>query len=264
MSKIVWLSDLHFSARGLVHGHDPRRRLSVAIDYINTHFEDAACCVISGDLADRGTSEDYQALASDLSALRMPIYPMVGNHDDRALLRAHLSVPDQAMSDFVQYAVETDDALLLCLDTQRAGSDGGEFCAARTDWLRETLDAAEGRPAILFMHHPPMALGLPMQDRDRMEDGAAFLDLVAGRPEVRYLCIGHVHRPISGIARGVPFTTMRSVLLEAPPPRPDWDWSRFKPAEEAPNLGMISVTNGDVTIQFLQFCPFGVGVGDAG
>lgn len=260
MFKAIWMSDLHFAKDGDVLGHDPRVRLRRAIAQINTHHGDAGLCVISGDLVNRGMAEDYHALRQELDALQIPYAPMMGNHDNRGLLRDALPLPKGGMPDFIQYGVETPEGLILCLDTHREGSDAGEFCAARANWLGRTLTEAGDRPVFLFLHHPPMALGLPMQDSDRMGDGDQFLDLISAFPTVRSLFIGHVHRPITGTIRGIPFSTMRSVLYQAPPPRPDWDWSSFTPAREAPNIGILSFAGGDVALQYDQFCDAGLGV----
>lgn len=251
--KFIWTSDPHFTAEGLVQNHDPRARLQAAIDHINTLHSDAALTIISGDMVNRGTGADYAAIRKHLDQLKTPYFPMMGNHDNRELLRNTLPLPADCMADFIQYQITTEDALLFCLDTNKSGADAGEFCAARQDWLRERLRAAGDTPSILFLHHPPFDLGLPMQDTERMVNGDEFLDLIADFDCVKYLCIGHVHRPISGSVRGIPFSTMRAILYQAPSPQPEWTWQTFKPADEAPNLGIVTVSNGDIRIHFDQF-----------
>ncbi|MGI9369059.1 MAG: phosphodiesterase, partial [Ruegeria sp.] len=67
------------------------------------------------------------------------------------------------------------------------------------------------------------------------------------------------HRPISGTVTGIPFSTMRSVLYQAPPPRPEWNWDTFRPSQEAPNLGVVTIADTGVNLQFDQFCGFEVG-----
>ncbi len=260
MLKVIWLSDLHFTSDGDVLGHDPRVWLKAAIDHVNDLHGDADFCVVSGDMVNRGTEVDYAALRSGLDRLTVPYHPMVGNHDNRALMAEFLPVPDTTLPVFVQYRIVTPEAVILCLDTQKAGVDAGEFCDVRSAWLRGELEAAGETAVYLFMHHPPHALGLPMQDADRLEGGAAFLDLVAAYDCIKYMFIGHVHRPISGVVRGVPFSTMRSVLYQASGPVPAWDWSTFKPGEEAPNIGVVTIEDGSVTLQFEQFCDYKQGV----
>ncbi|MDJ0823517.1 MAG: phosphodiesterase [Paracoccaceae bacterium] len=259
MTKLIWMSDLHFTAEGDVLGHDPRARLEAAISHINAHHDDAAYCVISGDLVNRGTPGDYATLAQALDGLTIPYLPMAGNHDDRALVRAHLPIPNDTMAAFVQYAVAAEGAAILCLDTLDPGKDSGAFCEDRKGWLRAALSAAGDTPAVIFMHHPPLPLCLPMQDADRLRDGEAFLQLLQGFDNVTYLCCGHVHRPITGTTHGIPFATMRSVLYQAPPPQPAWDWESFAPAKEAPALGVLKIGPSGVTLQYDQFCAFEIG-----
>jgi 3',5'-cyclic AMP phosphodiesterase CpdA len=259
MLKAIWMSDPHFTAVGEVLGHDPKARLSAAVKHVAEHHPDSAFTIISGDLVNRGTPEDYNVLKPYLDNLPCPYYPMAGNHDDRTLIKRTFDLPPDYMDDFIQYSVPTPEGLILCLDTQKSGSDAGEFCTSRTEWLRDKLEAAQNTPVFIFMHHPPMPLGLPMQDTDRLENGEAFLDLIAHYPNVKHLFIGHVHRPITGTIRGIPYATMRSVLYQAPAPKPDWDWDSFEPAQEAPNLGIITLNNADVCLHYTQFCEYTVG-----
>ena len=257
--KLIWLSDLHFQAVGNVLGHDPRVRLESAITHINSHHGDAAFCVISGDMVNRGTAEDYTALAAALNKLTIPYFPMAGNHDDRVVLAEHLPLPGDRMDDFIQYAVRREEALIVCLDTHKTGSDAGEICNERLNWLNDTLSSAGDLPVLLFMHHHPMPLGLPMQDTENLLNGSDLLDLIEESGRVKQMFVGHIHRPITGTVRGIPFATMRSVLYQAPAPQPQWDWDTFAPAEEPPGMGVVMVENGDVIIHHHQFCDYGVG-----
>lgn len=260
MTKLIWLSDPHFLAEGDVLGHDPRVRLRAAVDHVNDIHGDADLCVISGDLVNNGGQADYAALKVELDRLAMPVMPMMGNHDDRAVFRDVLGVPEGCMDGFVQYSVPVPDGLVVCLDTHKVGSDAGEFCAARRSWLREVLHDAADVPVFLFLHHPPMALGLPALDEICMDDGTGFLDILGAFINVQYMFVGHVHRPISGVVRGIGFSTMRSILFQAPPPKPAWDWDSFKAAKEAPQIGIVTLDGGDVRLHYEQFCGYETGV----
>lgn len=258
--KLIWMSDLHFEAEGLVLGHNPRLRLQAAVDFIAEHHSDAAGCLITGDLVETGSVQNYQALKGFLDGLPMPVLPMTGNHDDRAVLRAVLPLPGTAMPDFIQYRTDFGDLSIMCLDTLNPGAAASALCAERMGWLKAELGALNGRPAIVAMHHPPMTLGLPMLDPDNLQNGAALLTLLAEHPNVLHLLAGHVHRPCSGTARGVPFTTAKSVLYQAPAPRPEWDWSSFLPAAEAPALTVLDYSADGLTLQQCQFCDHGLDV----
>ena len=261
--KFIWMSDPHMVARGGVLGHDPRARLRAAVAFINTHHSDARFCIISGDLVDGGGAEDYRALAAILKDLVVPVYPMVGNHDDRALLRAHLAVPPGGMTDFVQYAVpDLTGARILCLDTLTPGSGDGSFCAARLKWLGACL-AESADPTYVFMHHPPFALELPCLDDSCNRDGAAMMAAFRDAPQIRHLFMGHIHQAITGRVGGIPFATMRAILYQAPPPEPPWDWENFAPALVPPALGVITLRDGDAILRYQDFCAVDLGLDEA-
>ena len=177
----------------------------------------------------------------------------MGNHDTRDAFTCGLPLPPDRLDGFVQFAISLADVRLLCLDTLKPGSAAGEICAARLAWVEAQLRAHPDDPTLVFLHHPPMALGLPMQDIDRLENGVALLDLLAAIGNVRFIGAGHVHRPVCGSVRGISFATMRSVLMQAPPPRPAWDWGSFAPADEAPAFGVIDANGDDVNLQYIEF-----------
>ncbi len=259
MTKIIWMTDPHFQNTGLIDTLNPRTRLQAAIEHMNTHHSDADFMVLTGDLIGDDIEGDYVRIAEYLARSKIPVYPMVGNNDDRAGFRKNLSLPENTMSEFIQYKLEETDATFLCLDTHMMGSHAGQFCDARQTWLRDVLSACID-PVYVFMHHPPMDLHLPKQDEIKLTESDAFLDLIGERGKVKHLFIGHVHRPTSGTIRGIPFATLGALSFQAPAPQPAWDWEGFVPAREAPHYGVLYVDDGNVTLQYTQFCVYEHGI----
>ncbi|MEL6684872.1 MAG: metallophosphoesterase [Pseudomonadota bacterium] len=260
MTKIIWMSDPHFQMTGTIDGLDPRVRLETAIAYLNDHHADADFAVLTGDLVGDDVAEDYLGIARYLAKSKVTIHPLMGNNDERDSFRAHLTLPANVMPDFIQYVVETPDQTFICLDTHKVGSHAGQFCSARQAWLDQTLARDPAKPAYIFMHHPPLALGLPPQDEIMLEDDHAFLDIVSAHKNVKHLFMGHVHRPTAGTVRGIPFATIGALSFQAPAPRPAWYWDSFVVAQEAPQLGVILIENDNVVLQYTQFCDYDVGV----
>lgn len=253
------MSDPHFQNEGTIGGLDPRARLSAAIDHANTHHADADFAILSGDLVGDDIDDDYTALAGYLARSNLRIHPMMGNNDERKGFRSRLALPRNTMPDFVQYAIHAAAGTVVCLDTHKTGSPAGQICDVRKDWLDNLLDRTRDKPAYIFMHHPPMALGLPKQDEIMLEDSDAFLDQICRHANVKHLFMGHVHRPTCGTIRGVPFATIGALSFQAPAPRPAWDWESFKAPQEAPHYAVINISNGNVTVQYTQFCAYSLG-----
>ena len=150
------------------------------------------------------------------------------------------------MPDFVQYAATTPNGEILCLDTQKTGSDAGEFCAERSNWL-------ELRLATRTLKHPPTCSCTIRHARSasRCKTPIAWKtarhssDHARTTPPNQTLCSSATFTaPITGTMNAIPFATMRSVLYQAPPPIPAWNWDTFAPAPEAPQLGVLTLKRG--------------------
>lgn len=211
-TKVVHLSDLHLTGDGLpLYGRTPLARLDQAIDLILTADADAALCLLTGDLADAGGDRAYAELAAAIGRLPMPCHLLPGNHDDRAALRrAFPALPDDG-NGFVQRSVATPAGRFLLLDTLRDGKPWGLLCPARLAWLAAELDATGDEPLFIAMHHPPFATGIPSMDRFMLRGVDDFWATVAPhRARIRHLFLGHLHRPIGGSWRGIPFSFVAS------------------------------------------------------
>ena len=68
------------------------------------------------------------------------------------------------MPTFLHYVVDDFPVRLIGLDTVIAGQHGGEICPAREAWLAQALANGNGRPTLVFMHHPPFRTGVAAMD----------------------------------------------------------------------------------------------------
>ena len=208
--KIVHLTDTHVVAgNGSLVGLSPGERLRAAVDSINAEHGDATFVVVTGDLSDSGDAASYEAFGAEIRRLRMPFHLLVGNHDDtNELVRVFPGLP-RDNEGFAQSGIATPFGRCLFLDTHVPGSGVGDYCPARQGWLRAELER-DAEPVFLFMHHPPFPVGMPGMDDIRLADGDAFHALLAPHvSRIRHLFFGHLHRPVWGTWRGIPFSCMR-------------------------------------------------------
>src|SRR5262249_10659220 len=92
---IAQISDLHIKAAGefAYRKIDTARALKHCIVRLNALRPRPAIVVVSGDLVDGGTPEEYTHLKELLRDLALPMVAIPGNHDRRAPMR--LAFPDQ-------------------------------------------------------------------------------------------------------------------------------------------------------------------------
>ena len=123
----------------------------------------------------------------------------------------------------------------------------GEICAAREAWFARTLKNGDGRPTLVFMHHPPFKTGVPGMDPMMCKTGPSFTDLVARHPEIERIATGHYHRPIvvrwAGTIGFVAPSTAHQVVLdlrESEPPRWALEPPGFALHAYRDDIGMVS------------------------
>lgn len=153
--------------------------------------------LISGDVTDGGTVDDYALARSILDQLPMAYMLVPGNHDRRDTMRAAFSDRiDFEPGDYLNFRVEVDGVLIVGLDTTIPGKVEGALCTERLDWLEKALRGVDG-PTFILLHHPPFSTGHKQWDRTNLTAGSPQLAaLVKQAPgQVRLLC-GHVHQPI--------------------------------------------------------------------
>lgn len=154
--------------------------------------------VLTGDLVDMGTSEEYAHLRQLLAPLLPRLLVVPGNHDERHALAN--AFPEQAWDregPFLQYVHLHGPLRIVGLDTMVPGAGRGELCAMRLAWLERALAAAPQAPTLILMHHPPFLTGIAHMDRIGLTGREAFGSIMARHPQIRLVLCGHLHRSIA-------------------------------------------------------------------
>lgn len=221
---ILHLTDPHLPPPGgLLFGLDPAPRLAVAIaDIAAWHgpgsAAPAAFAVLTGDLVREGEPAAYARLAAMLAGLPCAVHFLLGNHDDRMAFRAAFPAVPLDPHGFVQQALPTPAGLCLMLDTHEPAQPWGRLCPRRLGWLADRLAEGEGEgDVLLFLHHPPMPVGIPGMDAIGLLNSAALWEVVQPhRARIRHLFHGHLHRPIAGSWHGIPLSSLHGTAFRLP------------------------------------------------
>ena len=171
--------------------------------------------VVTGDIADSGDEKAYLMVYEALSSFNVPVYAVPGNHDRRDRMVRILkgwTIPNPQTAPFLCYAVQTEEARLLFLDTLNPGSHAGHMREAELAWLDNELQSNKNVPTLIFMHHPPFITGLPAMD-EPFENREQMRTVLMKAPWAR-LCCGHMHRPIFTVWAGVPCVTAPAASMQ--------------------------------------------------
>jgi len=207
--RIAQISDLHIKPPGaLAYGRvDTAKALDRCVAALNAFEPAPDFVVISGDLADTPNVEEYDYLKRLLLPLKLPFAGIPGNHDSRELMRA--AFPNAAYafpSGALNQKIEVGELDLLLLDSSVPAHPHGELEASTLQWLDATLASSAGRPALLFLHHPPFIAGIWHMDRQNLRNASELEKTIQRHKRVRVVAAGHIHRATFTMFAGVPCT----------------------------------------------------------
>lgn len=247
MLKVIHVTDTHIGPVGqLVLGLDPHERLRQVVHAINEDHDDAALCVMTGDLTDRGDEDSYRAFADIVSVLKIPYRLLLGNHDNRENFRR--AFPDAPVEDgFVQSTADFGDIRLIFLDSLHDNHAGlGQLCNSRLRWFSGAIDeaAATGRRSVAFIHHPPFSVGVKMFEQMILENPEPFLNQITANKPL-HLVFGHLHLTTSGSWNGIPYSCNRGVAHRIALSL-DGDVTEF--VESEPTFDVMLISSGGVLV----------------
>ncbi|MGR6322625.1 phosphodiesterase [Micromonospora soli] len=173
------------------------------------------CVVITGDLVDNGRPDEYVALRDVIGRFPLPVHLAAGNHDDReSLLDIFGGTPYLAGGFSAHYHVDHPDATLVVLDSLAPGDAAGRLGEEQLGWLDGVLAGRPEAPAVVCLHHPPVAVGVPVMDAIRLTDAVAFAAVIERHPHVVRVAAGHLHRPVTSGFAGTVLTTAPSTWMQ--------------------------------------------------
>ncbi|MDQ8703679.1 phosphodiesterase [Streptomyces sp. LHD-70] len=201
MLVLAQISDLHLD--GTPRATERAERVMKRLNSLHTRVD---ALLVTGDIADHGTEDEYEEAARILKA-PFPVLTCPGNHDVRAPYRKALlgdtatERPDAPVNTVHRIG---GTAVLMC-DSSIPGRDDGLLHAETYAWIEATLDdLGADMPALLAFHHPPVAVHHPLPDAYPLRQPQHLTALLDRRPQVKAVITGHAHSPAATVFAGRP------------------------------------------------------------
>ncbi|MEU1122624.1 phosphodiesterase [Streptomyces sp. NPDC005899] len=244
MTVLAHLSDLHLDGT-----EETAERTRRAVAHLTGLPGRVDAVLITGDIADRGTAEEYREAARLLAPLyeRHQVLMCPGNHDSRAEYREVLLGGAGAAPVNEVRAVGPEGVRVLMCDSSIPGRSEGLLEEETLRWLDDALAAAPGRPALVAFHHPPVPLGLPYIDRIGLRGPDALAKVLARHPQVVAVLCGHAHTAAATTFAGLPLLCAPGIVSTALMPWEQGPDSSWKTHGAPPSLTFHHFEDGRLT-----------------
>ncbi|MDQ1668693.1 MAG: 3,5-cyclic-AMP phosphodiesterase [Actinomycetota bacterium] len=213
MIVVAQLSDTHLD------GSDARtERADRVIRYLRQLDPPADVVLLTGDVADHGLPEEYDAARALLSSYGRPVLTCPGNHDERAAYRERL-LGAPPSTDPVNEVHDEAGALFAMCDSSIPGEADGYLADETLTWLDATLSNAPEVPAFVCFHHPPVILAIPYVDAIRQRGEQRLAEIIGRHPHVVAVICGHAHAAAASTFAGRPLLVGPGVVSTLTLPR---------------------------------------------
>lgn len=145
--------------------------------------------VISGDLClHDGDVEIYLWIKQQLDGLQLNYLVIPGNHDNQEMMFDVFDLQQKLEHQTLFLTSSSEEPPIVLLD-----SGSGQLEDTTLQLLQAYLQA-HPRPICLFMHHPPLKMGVPYMDsRYALREPEPLLKLLTGHPYPISIFTGHYH-----------------------------------------------------------------------
>lgn len=220
MMTFLHFSDFHIpQKRGeLRDGGDPCEMVERLIGIARELDARPSFSVITGDISQGGTMGGYdlvKGFISEIEELGGPVFPAVGNIDERRNFRSALLDGASAEEGPCYYSRSIKGLDVIVLDSQTTGTNRGSFEGDQLSWLEEELED-HPEPSVIAFHHPVFDVPRPNGAAVTVFDPAQakrFREIVSGSNVLAVLC-GHLHYSLVTSMDGVSYVMSGSAISD--------------------------------------------------
>lgn len=191
---VVQITDMHLLAgrEAQLFDYCTYAALVLTIDAICKLAVKPDACFVTGDISQDESLQSYEWALAELERLKMPIFWIPGNHDDRD--RADTVFRSSSNTHRLS-TLATRSWDFIALDTCRRGADEGYLNDEDFGRFVDAVHASAraGKQIAAIMHHHPVPVQTPLLDKYVLQENQRLLALLDGTPQIKLLICGHVH-----------------------------------------------------------------------
>lgn len=230
---IAQITDTHLeeSPGGRLLGMDTDASLGHVLALLRSAPRPPDLILATGDLANQGSDTAYARFRERIEAFGVPWFWLPGNHDEHGQMQRQCSGARSMVR-----SIRIGGWQIVMLDSAVPGEVGGELGAAELALLDRLLGEEPERPALVCLHHQPVAIGCAWLDGQRVRDADAFFSVLARHRQTRAVLWGHVHQEYSAVRDGLQLLATPSTCVQFAPGS-----ETFRLDEQSPGMRWIEL-----------------------
>tara|TARA_Y100000748_G_scaffold300648_1_gene299454 strand:- start:464 stop:1219 length:756 start_codon:yes stop_codon:yes gene_type:complete len=191
--KIIQITDLHLNKdkEFISHGVNTFRSAKKIISEISMKEKNVDCMVLTGDLADDGTSKAYENLSELLVEFSFPIYLMCGNHDSAENLKNICITKKFCYKNFISIG----EWGFYMFNTKKDNSPNGIL--SESELIDFDQSISNIKYMMIFLHHHPILIGSESMDRMMVENSDELITRIKNQSKIRGVSWGHIHNEVN-------------------------------------------------------------------
>ena len=193
--RVIQITDTHlFSDKSAeLQGFNTHDGLSKTIDHLlkqGVHRSDIV--LLTGDISQDESSESYHLALVQLMRIKLPIYWIHGNHDQKTNLTLEFS---KSAITHNLYKLSTTYWDFISINTVRYGTDSGHIEEAEILRVLQAIAVSkkDGKNIAMVMHHHPVKVGTPLVDNCMLQENHLLLEILNKNKEIKLVICGHAH-----------------------------------------------------------------------
>jgi len=241
--NLVQITDTHLYGKptGTLLKMNTHGSLDYVVDLVKGNEERIDFILATGDIAQDGSPPAYEHFIKTMAELNAPFSWIPGNHDKP-------SVMDEvgARRGFCEKRVSLNNWHLLFLDTSVEGQVHGRLSDDELEFLRASLDSAEGDTGIdhvlVCLHHNPTKGNAGWMKDIGLHNGKEFFKVLSRFTKVRCIVYGHIHQELDYDHQGIRCLCTPSTCIQFKPNVNNFALDRSNPGYRTLQLH----ANGDI------------------
>ena len=202
--RVAQLTDIHLTAKtgSELYGVDTAQSLQKIVDVIKRLADKPDVVIATGDLAEDGAEATYIRLRALLETLGIPVYVLLGNHDDISVMRSVLASDGFHCTN----TMTMQGWGFVFVNSQLEGYSHGYIGPDELIELEKNINALPDYPILVTLHHTPSKVCPSFGCQ--LENAKEFTELLNRHSNIKGVIAGHTHNACEIDAGGhTQFTT---------------------------------------------------------